>query len=158
MPPSSPPVVLGLDFGTTDSVAAVARGGVSELVPLAGPDGSSPVFRSALRFWEEVTRVAVEAGPWAIREYLEYPEGSRFIQSFKTVAASPSFEHATIFERRYSFEDLGRTFLRKMGERSGGALGGPADVWKADIGAPSMGAQRLCGGLPDAPGSSHRFT
>jgi hypothetical chaperone protein len=62
----------------------------------------------------------VEAGPWAIAEYLEYPEGSRFIQSFKTVAASPSFEHATIFERRYRFEDLGRIFVEKMAARSGG--------------------------------------
>jgi hypothetical chaperone protein len=68
--------------------------------------------------------VAVEAGPWAIAEYLEYPEGSRFIQSFKTVAASPSFEHATIFERRYRFEDLGRIFVEKMIQRSSGALEG----------------------------------
>ena len=117
-----PSAVLGLDFGTTNSVAAVARGGESRLVPLEGPEGADPVFRSALCFWEEEARIAVEAGPWAIAEYLEYPEGSRFIQSFKTVAASPSFEHATIFERRYRFEDLGRVLVRKMTERSAGAL------------------------------------
>jgi hypothetical chaperone protein len=120
------PPVLGLDFGTTNSVAALANGGVSELVPIAGPAGTSPVFRSALCFWEEQTRIAVEAGPWAIAEYLEYPEGSRFIQSFKTVAASPSFEHATIFGRRYRFEDLGRALLRKLADRSAGALDGKA--------------------------------
>jgi hypothetical chaperone protein len=126
MSQSASPTVLGLDFGTTNSVAAVARGGESALVSLEGPDGSDPVFRSALCFWEDEIRVSVEAGPWAIAEYLEFPEGSRFIQSFKTVAASAIFEHATIFERRYRFEDLGRTLVRKMAQRSGGALDGKA--------------------------------
>ncbi|TFI57724.1 Hsp70 family protein [Sphingomonas parva] len=124
LPP--PPLVLGLDFGTTNSVAAIARAGTSQLVPLLGPTGADLVFRSALCFWEEDARIAVEAGPWAVAEYLDYPEGSRFIQSFKTVAASPSFEHATIFDRRYRFEDLGRTFVRKLCEHSGGALDGRA--------------------------------
>jgi hypothetical chaperone protein len=126
MPAPPPPVVLGLDFGTTNSVAAIARGGRSELVPLLGPGGENPVFRSALCFWEEDNRIAVEAGPWAVAEYLEYPEGSRFIQSFKTVAASANFEHATIFDRRYRFEDLGRAFVNKMAARSAGALDGAA--------------------------------
>ena len=123
---SMPPSAIGLDFGTTNSVAAIARGGTSALVPLQGPAGPDPVFRSALCFWEEEARVAVEAGPWAIAEYLDFPEGSRFIQSFKTVAASRSFEHTTIFDRRYRFEDLGRTFVRKLSERAGGALGARA--------------------------------
>jgi hypothetical chaperone protein len=79
-----------------------------------------------LCFWEDDTRIAAEAGPWAIAEYLEYPEGSRFLQSFKSVAASPSFEHATVFDRRYRFEDLGRIFTEKMAQRSGGALNGAA--------------------------------
>ncbi|WP_010163201.1 Hsp70 family protein [Sphingomonas sp. PAMC 26617] len=120
---SSPPApfTLGLDFGTTNSVAAVARDGVSELLELDGPDGPDAAFRSALCFWEDDTvkgGIAAEAGPWAIAEYLEYPQGSRFLQSFKSVAANPSFEHATIFERRYRFEDLGQTFLARMAARS----------------------------------------
>jgi hypothetical chaperone protein len=126
VPALSSPTALGLDFGTTNSVAAIARDGHSELVPLLGPHETNPVFRSALCFWEDEARVAVEAGPWAIAEYLEYPQGSRFMQSFKTVAASPSFEHATIFDRRYRFEDLGRALIKKMSERSGGAMDGAA--------------------------------
>lgn len=121
--PDRAPLVVGLDFGTTNTVAALARDSQASLVPLQGPDGVDPVFRSALCFWEDDARIAVEAGPWAIAEYLAFPEGSRFIQSFKTVAASPVFEHATVFERRYRFEDLGRAFVRKLAAHSNGALG-----------------------------------
>jgi hypothetical chaperone protein len=118
------PAVLGIDFGTTNSVAALALDGVASLISLEGPDDADPVFRSALCFWEEDRGIAVEAGPCAVAEYLAYPEGSRFIQSFKTVAASPHFLHASIFDRRYRWEDLGALFLKKMLQRSGGALDG----------------------------------
>lgn len=121
------PPALGLDFGTTNSVAAVARGEEAELVMLDAPGGRDAVFRSALCFWqdEEVRgAVASEAGPWAIAEYLEYPEGSRFLQSFKSVAASTAFEHATVFDRRYRFEELGQLFLEKLASRAGGAFDG----------------------------------
>ncbi|MBM7406052.1 MULTISPECIES: Hsp70 family protein [Sphingomonas] len=121
------PTALGLDFGTTNSVAAVARDGAADLVLLDAPDGPDAVFRSALCFWQDDAvpgGVASEAGPWAIAEYLEYPEGSRFLQSFKSVAASSAFEQATVFDRRYRFEDLGRLFLDKLAARAGGALGG----------------------------------
>ena len=111
------PFSLGLDFGTTNSVAAVACGGVSDLVTLAEDD---PVFRSALCFWEDAG-LHVAAGPRAIAEYLDYPEGSRFLQSFKSVAANPGFDGATIFNRRYGFEDLGRLFVERMALPPGAA-------------------------------------
>ena len=119
------PSALGFDFGTTNTVVAAANGDAADLVMLDGPEGKDAVFRSALCFWEEGdARVALgaDAGPWAIRDYLDFPQGSRFIQSFKSVAASASFEHATIFERRMRFEDLGQLFLRKLAARSAGQL------------------------------------
>lgn len=119
----SPSSVLGLDFGTTNSVVAVAGADTADLVLLDGPEERDAVFRSALCFWEEEQLVA-DAGPWAIHEYLAFPQDSRFIQSFKSVAASASFEHATIFERRFRFEDLGQLFLRKLAARARGALDG----------------------------------
>jgi hypothetical chaperone protein len=143
--------VLGLDFGTTNSVAALARAGRSELVAFDGPAGADAVFRSALCFWEEERGLATEAGPWAIAEYLEYPEGSRFIQSFKTVAASSSFEHATIFGRRFRFEELGGIFLEKMAARSGGALNGAAP-WVV-VGRPV----RYAGHRPDEALARQRY-
>ena len=82
---------LGLDFGTTNTVAALADGaGGSQLIEFAGDQATGAVFRSALCFWEEESGwngIAHEAGPWAIAEYLQSPLDSRFVQSFKTVAA-----------------------------------------------------------------------
>ncbi|MGH6620508.1 MAG: Hsp70 family protein [Alphaproteobacteria bacterium] len=120
--------VLGLDFGTTNSVAALAGTGTGtapELVEFDGDQATGAVFRSALCFWHsEDARggIAAEAGPWAIAEYLAYPQDSRFIQSFKSVAASGNFEHASIFDRRLRFEDLGRLFLERLVAHSGGRL------------------------------------
>jgi hypothetical chaperone protein len=108
---------LGLDFGTTNSGVALGRDGLSDMLEFASPTGAQAVFRSALCFWHEDGAkggLAHEAGPWAIAEYLEYPEDSRFLQSFKTVAASQSFETASVFEKRFRFEDLGRLFLERL--------------------------------------------
>jgi hypothetical chaperone protein len=117
----------GLDFGTTNSVAALAVAGEDpQLVALDGPSSAGEVFRSALCFWQDDSVSgghALEAGPAAIREYLEDPGGSRFLQSFKSVAASASFESAPVFARRYRFEEIGRLFLGKLAAHADGALG-----------------------------------
>lgn len=117
---------LGLDFGTTNTVVALADGGGgSRLVDFAGDEATGAVFRSALCFWEEESAwqgVAHEAGPWAIAEYLQSPLDSRFVQSFKSVAASPSFERALIFNRPHRFEDMGRLFLQRLVAHAGGRL------------------------------------
>ncbi|WP_447763019.1 Hsp70 family protein [Sphingopyxis panaciterrae] len=123
---TSEATALGLDFGTTNTVVALADGwGGSELVEFAGDDATGPVFRSALCFWEEERAwqgIAHEAGPWAIAEYLQSPLDSRFVQSFKSVAASPSFERALIFNKPYRFEDMGQLFLQRLVAHAGGRL------------------------------------
>jgi hypothetical chaperone protein len=117
---------LGLDFGTTNTVAALADGtGGSHLVEFAGDEATGAVFRSALCFWEDESAwnsIAHEAGPWAIGEYLESPIDSRFVQSFKTVAASASFERALIFGKPFRFEELGQRFLQRLVAHGGGQL------------------------------------
>lgn len=117
---------LGLDFGTTNTVVARSDGqGRSELIAFDGAEATGEIFRSALCFWEEErgwNGVAHDAGPWAIAEYLASPLDSRFVQSFKTVAASPSFERALIFNKPFRFEDLGRLFLQSLVRHAGGRL------------------------------------
>ena len=122
---------VGIDFGTTNSVIARTAGdGQADLVGFAAPDGLSSVFRSALCFWQDEAvmkapgrgGLAHEAGPWAIAEFLDFPQGSRFLQSFKSVAASATFEHATLFEKRLRFEELGEIFLTHLLAHGGEAL------------------------------------
>jgi hypothetical chaperone protein len=118
---------VGLDFGTTNTVVAIGGegNGPPQLVPFKGAGEFTDVFRSALCFWQDESvrgGVAVAAGPSAIREYLEDPGDSRFLQSFKSVAASPLFESAPVFAKRYRFEELGRLFLAQLAGDGGGAL------------------------------------
>jgi len=124
--PASHVPAVGIDFGTTNSVIArTGESGAPLLATFDAPDGAGAVFRSALCFWQDDTvrgGLAHEAGPWAIAEFLGFPQGSRFIQSFKSVAASTTFEHAQIFTKRLRFEDLGRVFLDHLTAHAGAAL------------------------------------
>lgn len=127
MPASSSAVpAVGIDFGTTNSVIAHSGGcGTADLVNFAAPEGTSAVFRSALCFWQDdAVRGALEheAGPWAIAEFLGFPQGSRFLQSFKSVAASTTFDHAQVFTKRLRFEELGGIFLDHLTAHAGDAL------------------------------------
>ena len=79
--------------------------------------GGQPLraFISALCFWEERGprggRQRIEGGPWAVDEFLSGVGARRFIQSFKTFAASRAFRDTRIFGRAFAFEDLLAAFL-----------------------------------------------
>jgi len=117
---------LGVDFGTTNTVVALAGASrPASLVPLAAPGGVTTAFRSALSFQappERPSERQVTAGPWALEAYAEDPAEVRFVQSFKTFAASESFSETQILGRRYRFEDLLSTFLLKLREHAGDGL------------------------------------
>jgi hypothetical chaperone protein len=121
-----PSPVIGVDFGTTNTVVSVlGEDGRAHLVrfPIDGAHASA--FRSAISFHadpDQPSGRAVEAGPWAIDSYLEDPGETRFIQSFKSYAASPLFSETTILNRRYRFEDLLSAFLLRLRAHAGGAL------------------------------------
>ncbi|HWU03886.1 MAG TPA: Hsp70 family protein [Novosphingobium sp.] len=156
MPASTAPArSLGIDFGTTNSVIALGGDdGDVDLLRFAAPEGPSAVFRSALCFWqEEGVRggLAHEAGPWAIAEFLEYPQGSRFLQSFKSVAASATFEHANLFEKRLKFEELGQIFLGHLRQHGGDALRNLPET--VVVGRPV----RYVGSRPDAALARRRY-
>ncbi|MFN3512603.1 MAG: Hsp70 family protein [Phenylobacterium sp.] len=117
---------IGFDFGTTNTVVALAGGnGAAELVRFPAPEGELFAFRSALSFYAPPERPSdrtVEAGPWAIEAYAEDPLETRFIQSFKSFAASANFTETQILGRRYVFEDLLSAFLLKLRDHAGSAL------------------------------------
>ena len=117
-PQLTSPLSLGIDFGTTNTVVALADGsGPAHLVRFPAPEGNLFAFRSCLSFHapaDHPSERAIAAGPWAIDAYVEDPADTRFIQSFKSFAASENFTETQVLGRRYRFEDLLSTFLLKL--------------------------------------------
>ncbi len=111
------PPVLGLDFGTTNTVMAMPDS-ADQAHTLSIPVENTAVdtLRSALCFFRAQNITGVEAGPFAIEKFIEDPEDVRFIQSFKTFAASPHFAGTYIFGKRYTFDALLESFLARVFE------------------------------------------
>lgn len=103
---------IGIDFGTTNSVAAMLR-----------PDGScetlrhatGEVFRSVLCFWAGAGgRSCHAAGPAAIDAYLDDPLECRLIMSLKSYLAQRSFTETRILGRTWRLEELVALFLNEL--------------------------------------------
>jgi hypothetical chaperone protein len=109
-PASTNRAVVGIDFGTTNSVVALrAPDGMTST--LRHPMGD--VFRSVLCFGAESDGAPNHAaGPAAIEAYLDDPFDSRLIMSMKSYLAQRSFQETRILGRRFTLEDLIATFLR----------------------------------------------
>jgi hypothetical chaperone protein len=112
-------VSIGIDFGTTNSVIAIATpGGKVEPVTFLHDGRDNRIFPSTLCFWEErrdgALALQVESGPWAIATFLESAHPHRFLQSFKTYAASKAFQETRIFRKRFDFETLLETFMASL--------------------------------------------
>ena len=61
----------------------------------------------------------MEGGPWAVDQFVDGVNPHRFIQSFKTFAASRAFQETWIFRKKFHFEDLLATFLRTLVRHAG---------------------------------------
>ena len=146
---------IGIDFGTTNSVVArTVDEGSANLVEFAAPEGHTDVFRSALCFWQDDAvrgGLGHAAGPWAISEFLDFPQGSRFLQSFKSIAANPLFESASLFDKRLRFEELGQLFLTHLLSHGGEALAELPE--KIVVGRPV----RFVGARPDPALARERY-
>ena len=118
---------IGIDFGTTNTVVALGDGaGAARLVEFPVGDEAIVAFRSALSFHAppaDPSARIVESGPFAIDAYVEDPADTRFIQSFKSYAASPLFTETRVLNRRFTFEDLLSAFLLKLRDHAGEAMG-----------------------------------
>ncbi|HXV28753.1 MAG TPA: Hsp70 family protein [Sinorhizobium sp.] len=113
---------LGLDFGTTNSVLALAQGASTRSVVVESPAGKSDTTRTALSFLKDAgpAPLKIEAGQAAIREFIDNPGECRFLQSIKTFAASALFQGTLVFAKRYDFEDLMHGFLVRLRDYAGG--------------------------------------
>ncbi len=115
---------IGLDFGTTNTVATMVNAnGRVEALHFSHDGEAFDAFRSVLCFSEiddgAGRRTSVDAGPWAIDRFVDLGGECRFIQSFKTFAASKHFTDTLIYNRRLKFEDLLASFLRQVRSHAG---------------------------------------
>jgi hypothetical chaperone protein len=113
--------VIGVDFGTTNSVVSILRpdGSASTLRFRVG-EAELDVFRSVLCFHGREH----SAGPFAIETYLEDPLASRLIMSMKSYLAQRSFGETRIGGRGYTLDQLITLFLGALFAPMGGGRPG----------------------------------
>ena len=109
--PSTGSTVIGMDFGTTNSVAAVLQpDGAVQTVQGPGLE----VFRTVLCFWAERGALRHAAGPDGVAAYLDDPEDTRLIMSMKTYLAQRSFSSTLVMGRPFTLEALVALFLQGL--------------------------------------------
>jgi len=147
---------LGLDFGTTNTVLALATGGSeTRSMHFESSVGVTDTMRTALSFMKDpqvgAQALKVEAGQAAIRQFIDNPGDCRFLQSIKTFAASALFQGTLIFARRHAFDDLMEIFLRRLRAYAGADW--PADVSRVVTGRPVQ----FAGASPDPALALERY-
>ena len=144
-------VSLGIDFGTSNTVVALATPEGVETLRFSHGEERVGVYASALCFWQERRGLPpqAEGGPWAFDRLIDPTGPLRFLQSFKTLAASRNFQSTTIFGQRHGFEDLLAAFLRTLMRHSGLDFSGA----RVTIGRPV----RFAGAAPDETLAMQRY-
>ena len=149
---SNAPAAVGVDFGTSNTVVSLGfADGRVETIRVPYGEESLSVYASALTFWQERRGGApqAEGGPFAFDRLMEQHGHARFLQSFKTLAASPHFQTTGVFNQRFAFEDLLAAFFRTWRRHSGVDLAGAQLV----IGRPV----RFAGATPDEALALRRY-
>ena len=146
--------VIGIDFGTTNSVVArLNPDGTSTTARFGTGDAAQDVFRSVLCFWTEHVRaggtLSHAAGPAAIEAYIDDPLDSRLMMSLKTYLAQSSFTETRVFGRPFTLERLIALFLRAFLAAAGidptgtRIVAGHPVRFAGDFANDQLGAQRL---------------
>lgn len=146
---------LGFDFGTTNTVLAMADGGATRSMAFTSTEGTADSMRTALSFMKDAQLGAsvlkVEAGHAAIRQFIDNPGECRFLQSIKTFAASALFQGTLIFAKRHNFEDLMEVFVRRLRNYAG-------DNWPSDVSRIVTGRPvHFAGASPDPALATERY-
>ncbi|OSQ41688.1 Hsp70 family protein [Thalassospira sp. MCCC 1A01428] len=124
--------IIALDFGTTNSVLAVAdEAGNVKSASFEVGNNHFDTYRTILYLWQEqdikvagsVPQLRSCSGPFAIAEYQRESQDCRLIQSIKSYLAAKDFEGTDIFGTAFSLEDLISTFLNQIHYHAENQLG-----------------------------------
>jgi hypothetical chaperone protein len=113
------PAAIGIDFGTSNSVVALAAADGSVATrSFPTRQGAVDAYRSSLTFWREgrppQARILHVSGPDALDRALDLAGEHRLLQSLKTHLSSRAFQETRLFGRLYRLEDLIAVFLRDL--------------------------------------------
>ncbi len=145
------PIAIGVDFGTTNSVVAIAdaSGGVTarRFDTSAGP---VEAYRSALLFFRNKdaprSHISHVSGPDALLRALEIDGEHRFLQSLKTYLSSRAFQDTRLLGKRFVLEELIGVFLADIVPTEWRALpvvSGRPVVFAGDGGDEALAVERL---------------
>jgi hypothetical chaperone protein len=130
---------IGIDFGTTNSSIAYARGENDvQLANFLYLDELTDAYRSLL-YLEQLKENGVNklkswTGPDGIEHYLSAETKGRLVQSLKSFLSSRHFHSTEVFGRRYTLEDFIARILRDLREKAEHQFG--TDIRSAVIGRP----------------------
>jgi hypothetical chaperone protein len=105
---------FGLDFGTSNSSLARARGEDAPELCALDPAAPVPAVLRSLLYYSPDTRGFV-TGRRAIDEYLAEDMRGTLMQSLKTFLADDSFDETWVQDRAYTLEDLLSVIFRQVG-------------------------------------------
>jgi len=145
-------LLVGIDFGTTNSVVAVLQpDGTVQTARFAVGAAELDVFRTVLCFWRQEkaggSTLRHAAGPHAVEAYLDDPLDTRLIMSMKTYLAQRSFTQTQVYGRPHTLERLVALFLGALLDGTGmdGAriVAGRPVRFAGDLADDTLGEARL---------------
>ena len=145
---------IGVDFGTTNSVVAVATDdGALHSARIEAPAAEVEAIRSVLCFWSAKGVLRHAIGPGAVERYLEDPGDCRLIMSMKTYLAQRSFTETRVLGQAFGLERLVGLFLRALlpGGLEGGRITAGRPVrFAGERADDALGERRLRAGFAEA--------
>jgi len=116
---------IGIDFGTTNTVASARIDGRVQTLKL-DPKAENPLLLKTLLYFHD--RKTAFYGQSAIDEYFDRGMDGRFFQSIKRLLPNPDFTGTSLFGQHTGIEDLISIFLRDVKRRIEEELGSIEDV------------------------------
>lgn len=118
------PISIGVDFGTSNTVIALAGAGHSAAVlKVSSRAGQAAALPSILCFQpaqpDARQRPVSSAGTDAIADYLARTGPARLVQSMKSFLGSKSFVDTNVFTHTYTLDELIATLLQHLYDATG---------------------------------------